>query len=64
MGNLHAKQKYLEQFKRLYREKCRKEISDAEALEYFESLVALVEVVYKPIPKNKMGNLLDHSKRL
>jgi len=46
------KQKYIERFKALYKEKNQKGISDAEALEHFEKLTTLVRATYKPIPKS------------
>jgi len=38
---------YLERFKELHRQKTGEELSDAEVLDYFEQLVALVEAVYE-----------------
>lgn len=45
------KLKYVERYKEIYKRKTGKEISDLEALEGFEKLTALVEAVYKPIPR-------------
>jgi len=46
------KQKYIDRFKALYREKNKNDISDAEALECLEKLTTLVRATYKPIPKS------------
>ncbi len=45
------KQKYLERFKSLYKVKTGKDLSDSDAMNYFEQLVALVTIIHKPIPK-------------
>ena len=50
------KQKYIEQFKKLYKEKNKKDITDAKALEHFEKLTTLVRAIYKPIPKSALEN--------
>ena len=43
------KTSYVERFKKLYEEKNNENISEDEALEYFEKLVVLVNVVHKKI---------------
>lgn len=45
------KEKYIQQFKELYRKKEDKDLTDQEALAHFEKLVVLVEAVYQPLPK-------------
>lgn len=42
-------EKYLERYKKLYRDKTGKDISDQEALEQATKLVTLVKAVYQPI---------------
>lgn len=46
------KESYLLKFKKLYREKEGKDLTDQEALAHFERLAALVSVVYQPIKVN------------
>lgn len=46
------KETYLLKFKKLYREKEGKDLTDQEALVHFEKLVALVSAVYRPIKVN------------
>ena len=47
-----VKQKYVKQFKQLYRDKTGTELSDMEALMAFEKLTVLVKAVYRPIPQD------------
>ncbi len=47
---------YIAKFKELYLQKNpRKEISDQEALDYFEKLVTLVKNTYQPLIKKSYG---------
>jgi len=46
------KSKYILQFKKLYEEKKGERISEELALEYFENLLSLLKVIYKPNPTN------------
>jgi hypothetical protein len=46
------KKYYIIKMQKKYEEKNGRKISDDDALSLFESLVALVEVVYQPVPKN------------
>jgi hypothetical protein len=46
------KKYYIIKMQKLYNEKNGEKISDEDALCFFESLVALVEVVYQPVSKN------------
>ncbi|MCK5475456.1 MAG: hypothetical protein KAI71_02650 [Candidatus Pacebacteria bacterium] len=43
----------LKKYKDIYRKKFGKEISDQEALEQGTKLISLMEIIYKPITKNK-----------
>ena len=47
------KEKYIKKFKELYAQKNGLIISDQIALGYFENLINLVEIIYKPIKKEK-----------
>jgi hypothetical protein len=44
----------LEKFKLIYKKEFNKEISDQEALEQATKLLRLMEIVYKPLLKNKI----------
>jgi hypothetical protein len=57
-----SKTKYLKRFKILFEQKNQREISDAEALEYFEKLVSLVGAVFRPIPKNYQELTQQHGR--
>jgi len=47
----------IEEFKTIYREEFKEEISDAEAQELGESLISLFKIIYRPIPKTGRQNL-------
>ena len=47
------KAKYVQRFRDTYKEETGKDLSDDEALEYFDEFVALVKAGYKPIPKDQ-----------
>lgn len=49
--------KATEEFKDIYREEFKEEISDVEAQELGESLLSLFKIIYRPLPKN--GNDKD-----
>ena len=53
-------QKYIEQFKKLYKEKNKKDITDAKALEHFEKLKPYIEKIlgsdYKTIHTSQYNN--------
>ena len=42
-----VEQSWLKKFQELYAQKAGKVISDADALEYFEALIRLVEAIYE-----------------
>ncbi len=42
----------IEEFKDIYREEFKEEISDAEAQELGQSLISLFRIIYRPIPEN------------
>jgi hypothetical protein len=44
-------QKAIEEFKQAYLEEFNEEISDAQAKEMGENLVALFRIIYRPIPE-------------
>jgi len=44
--------KYIHQFKKLYEERNGERISEELAVQYFEKLLSLLKVIYKPIPNN------------
>ena len=46
-------EKALSEYKRIYKTKTGKELSDADALEQATRLITLVRAVYKPIPRKK-----------
>ena len=50
---------HLEKFKTIYKNQFREEISDREALEQATKLLNLMNVIYRPIPKE---NLKDSQK--
>jgi hypothetical protein len=43
----------IKEFKDIYHEEFKEEISDAEAQELGESLLSLFKTIYRPIPKNR-----------
>lgn len=45
------KSNYIQKFKELHKGKTGQELSDSEALRFFEELIALVAAIYAPIPK-------------
>ena len=47
----------IEEFKTIYREELKEEISDAEAQELGESLISLFRIIYRPLPRNGKQNL-------
>lgn len=49
------KTQYILRLKDIYRQKTGSELSDAEALEYWEKLVLLVRIVYQPMARNAYG---------
>ncbi len=51
------KQKYLKRFKDLHEAKTGEVLSDDAALEYFEQLIALVEVVYEKSDRARLKNI-------
>ena len=60
-----GKEKYIQKFKELYKQKEGQDISDQEALEYLERLLTLVEAVYKPLPRKFFDNgSCPHCKKL
>ena len=44
------KAKYVQRFKEIHKQQTGQDLSDEEALGYFEDLIALVKAVYRPIP--------------
>lgn len=48
---MSQKEKYIQRFKKLYKQKEGKDLSDQEALEHFEKLIVLVEAVYQPLSR-------------
>ncbi len=66
MAGMDLEKQYVERFKDLYLQKHQKQITDAEALEYFHSLIELVRSVYQPIPssnKQEFERLLAAQRR-
>ena len=49
--------KAIEEYKAIYREELKEEISDAEAQELGESLISLFRIIYRPLPKSGRQNL-------
>ena len=47
----------LEEFKRLYKESFKKELSDSEALEKATKLQRLIEIIYKPMTETELDQL-------
>jgi hypothetical protein len=41
----------IEEFKKIYFEEFKEEISDAKAKELAENLISLFKIIYRPIPK-------------
>lgn len=52
----------LEEFKRIYKKKFGKELSNQEALEKATKLLRMVELVYKPITKENYDKLQKRRK--
>lgn len=50
----------IEAFKRFYEEDYHEALSDELALEYFEKLLALITVIYRPI-SNELTNIEKYS---
>lgn len=50
---MNLEEKYSQKLKELHKKKTGEDISDAQALEFFMSLIELVRHVYKPIPRSK-----------
>lgn len=44
-----SKEEYIKRFKYLYRSKNGIDLTDQEALEYFEKLISLVNAIYQPL---------------
>lgn len=44
------KAKYAQKFKEIHKQQTGQDLSDTEALGYFEDLISLVKAVYRPIP--------------
>jgi len=51
----------IEEFKDIYREEFKEEISDAEAQEMGESLLSLFKAICRPIPKGDTRDLADEN---
>jgi len=47
----------IEEFKDIYHEEFKEEISDAEAQELEESLISLFKVIYRPVPRSGKQNI-------
>ena len=52
----------LEEFKRIYKKKFRKEISNQDALEKATKLLRMVELIYKPITQEDYDKLQKRRK--
>jgi hypothetical protein len=51
----------IEEFKKIYLEEFKEEISDAKAQELGESLISLFKIIYRPIPPKKRDNKQEPS---
>ena len=49
----------IEEFKEIYREELKEDISDAEAQELGDSLISLFRIIYRPLPGSGEQNLSD-----
>ena len=49
--------KYVQEFKKLYRDRFGKELSDAEAREKTSALVRFLKIIYKPMAKEEFDEL-------
>ena len=47
---MEAREKYLERYKALHKQKTGEELSNQAALEHFNKLITLVRKTYRPIP--------------
>lgn len=56
-------EKYLKEYKRIYKQKTGKDISDQEALRQFTKLTTLVKNVYQPITKKDYEKFQKKEKR-
>jgi hypothetical protein len=51
----------IEEFKKIYLEEFKEEISDAKAQELGENLIYLFKIIYRPIPQKEKDNYQEPS---
>lgn len=54
----------LEKFKKIYRKRFNKEISDQDALESATKLVRLMEIIYKPMTQEEYDKVLKRREEI